>query len=59
MKGLQAAEIQGTEYGKSSRNDRPKELSRCIKNPSTGYRLFQRAELERFLAKIAQPKKPK
>jgi excisionase family DNA binding protein len=29
------------------------------RNPANGYRLFQRAELERFLAMIAKPEKPK
>jgi len=29
------------------------------RNPANGYRLFRRCDLERFLAKVAQPQKPK
>jgi excisionase family DNA binding protein len=29
------------------------------KNPANGYRLFRRADLEGFLAKVAKPEKPK
>ena len=29
------------------------------KNPANGYRLFRREDLERFLAKVAKPQKPK
>ncbi len=29
------------------------------KNPANGYRLFRRVDLEKFLAKVAKPEKPK
>lgn len=29
------------------------------KNPANGYRLFRRDDLEKFLAKVAKPEKPK
>jgi excisionase family DNA binding protein len=29
------------------------------KNPANGYRLFRRVDLERFLARVAKPEKPK
>lgn len=29
------------------------------KNPANGYRLFRRIDLEKFLAKVAKPEKPK
>ena len=29
------------------------------KNPANGYRLFRRVDLEKFLAKVAKPAKPK
>lgn len=29
------------------------------KNPANGYRLFRRADLEKFLARVAKPEKPK
>jgi hypothetical protein len=29
------------------------------RNPANGYRLFKREDLEKFLAKVARPEKPK
>lgn len=32
---------------------------RMHRNPANSYRLFRRADLEKFLAKVAKPHKPK